>query len=78
MPQSTKGSCGCHPPDGMEGGFWGGTLDTSRAGFGHFCSLLKCPDQPWLFPAGKEEVEELKLVQDPALASPGSFPGNFQ
>lgn len=78
MPQSTKGSCGCHPPDGMEGGFWDGTQDTSRAGFGHFCSLLKCPDQPWLFPAGKEEVEELKLVQDPALASPGSFPGNFQ
>lgn len=54
---------------GMEGGCWQGT---SRAGFGHFCSLLECPDQAWLFPAGQTEVEELKLVQDPALASPGS------
>lgn len=39
---------------------------------------VKCPDQAWLFPAGKTEVEELKLVQDPALASPGSLPGNCQ
>lgn len=67
------GQWGHPPPDGMEGGCRDGT---PRAGSGHSCSLLERPDQAWLFPAGQTEVEELKLVQDPALAPPGSFPGN--
>lgn len=77
-PGRCQGSCGGHPPDGMEGGFWDQTLATSRAGSGLFCSPPKCPDQPWLLPAGKAEVEELKPVQDPALAPLGSLPGNCQ
>lgn len=77
MPRSTRGSCGGHPHDGMEGGFWDGALATSRAGSGHFCSLLKSPDRPQLFPAGKAELEELKPVQDPALAPLGSLRWQF-
>lgn len=61
-------SCGGHPlalpahtGDVVEVGFWDQTLATCRGGFGHFCSPLKSPDQPWPFPAAKAEMEKLKL-----------------